>query len=281
MTISIIETAKGKIEYYLRGQGTPILFVHGGHVNCRETVFQKGLDPDKFCFITPSRPGYGRTPLTDLNKTPKETADLFIALLDQLKLHKVIVIGISAGGLTALEIAANYAERVESLVLMSALTKKWFDKTDKVYIGGKKLFAPRIEGLTWSFYRISLKLFPKVMTTIMFKELSNYRPVEFTVNELKELKQITMNMRSGYGFHNDLDQTIEQEILSRIECPTLILHSENDNAVDYSHSLNAKNNIKNSKLLVFKNRWGHFLWLGPEYNHVLAELKRQLIIPHN
>jgi pimeloyl-ACP methyl ester carboxylesterase len=281
MTTSAIETIKGSIEYCIRGQGIPILFVHGGHVNCRETIFQKGLDPNKFCSIAPSRPGYGKTPLTDLNKTPKGTAALFIALLDYLKLHKVVVIGISAGGLTALEIAANYPDRVERLVLMSALTKKWFSKTDKVYIGGKRFFAPGTEGFTWALYRLFFKFFPTRMTTIMFKALSNYRPVKFTPEEFKELKQMTLNMRSGYGFHNDLDQTIEQEILSRIECPTLILHSENDGAVDYSHALNAKNNIKNSKLVVLKNRWGHLLWLGKEYDQVLEALKPQLIIQHN
>lgn len=274
MTTSLIETAKGKIEYSLRGQGKPILFVHGGHVNCRETIFQKGLDPDKFCFITPSRPGYGNTPLSDLNKTPKGTADLFISVLDELKLPKAIVIGISAGGLTALEIAANYPDRVESLVLMSALTKKWFTETDKVYIGGKNIFAPKKERFTWLLYRLSFRLFPKVMTKTMFKEVSKYRPIEFTENEFKELKQLTLNMRSGYGFDNDLDQTIDQEILLGVECQTLILHSENDNAIDNSHPHNAKNKIKNSKLVIFKNRWGHLLWLGIDYEPVLSELKQ-------
>ncbi len=276
MAISIIETTKGRIEYSLLGQGKAILFVHGGHVNCRETIFQKGLDPKKFCFITPSRPGYGNTPLTDFNKTPKGTADLFIALLDELKLTKATVIGISAGGLAALEIAANYPDRVESLVLMSALTKKWFVETDKVYIGGKKIFAPTIERFTWLLYRLFFRLFPRVMTKTMFKELSKYRPIEFTEDESRKLKQMTMAMRSGYGFVNDLDQTIDQEILSRIKCRTLILHSENDNAVDSSHPRNAKNKIKDSNLVTFKNHWGHLLWLGTDYEPILTELKQQI-----
>jgi len=107
MTPQLINTSKGKIEYTITGQGIPILFVHGGHVNCRETIFRKGLDLNKFCCITPSRPGYGNTPLSDSNKSPKGTADLFIALLEELDYYEVIVIGISAGGLTALEIAAH------------------------------------------------------------------------------------------------------------------------------------------------------------------------------
>lgn len=276
MLIELPETANGKIEYSLHGKGGPILFIHGGHVNCREAIFQKGLDPGRYRFLTPSRPGYGSTPLTDSNKTPKETADLFIALLDKLKFSKVIVVGISAGGLTALEIAANYPHHVERLILISALTQKWFAKTDRVYKGGKKLFAPKIEGITWFLYRSFFRLFPRMMTRTMFKQLSNYRPVDFTADEMNELRQITLNMRSGHGFYNDLDQTIDQEILSKIECPTLILHSENDHSVDISHAQNAKNKIKNARLVTFKNRWGHMLWLGAEYGLVLNELKQEI-----
>ena len=163
------ETSKGKIEYTLLGNGKPMLIVVGGHTNCKETIFHKGFDPDQYCFVTPSRPGYGFTPLTIQNKTPKGTSDLFIALLDELNIQKTIVVGISAGGLTALEIAANYPNRVENLILMSALTKKWFVKTDNIYKGGKKIFAPKIERYSWFFYRSFFKLFPKFMTTIMFQ----------------------------------------------------------------------------------------------------------------
>jgi pimeloyl-ACP methyl ester carboxylesterase len=276
MTTSLAETSKGVIEYTQLGNGRPILIVVGGHTNCKETIFHKGLDPNKFCFVTPSRPGYGLTPLTDQNKTPKGTADLFIALLDKLNIQKTIVVGVSAGGLTALEIAANYPDRVENLILMSALTKTWFVKTDKVYKGAKRIFAPNVERYTWFFYRLFFNLFPKVMTKMMFKELSNDRPVEFTESEFQELKQMTLIMRSYKGFSNDLDQTIEQETLKRIKCPTLILHSEYDNAVDLSHAGNAKENIENSKLVTFKNHWGHLLWLGADYEPILHELIQQI-----
>ena len=75
---------------------------------------------------------------------------------------------------------------------------------------------------------------------------------------------------------SDLDQTIDQETLKRIECPTLILHSENDNQVDISHAQNAKNNIKGSKLVTFNNRWGHLLWLGTDYDPILNDLKQRI-----
>jgi pimeloyl-ACP methyl ester carboxylesterase len=276
MTISIIETPKGKIEFSLHGQGKAILIVHGGHIDCRETIFQKGLDPDEFCFITPSRPGYGNTPLTEANKTPKGTAALFIALLEELKVTKATVIGVSAGGLTAFEIAANHPDRVESLVLLSALTKNWFNKSEPIYKNGKRFFAPGMEQFTWFMYRLFFRLFPGMMARTMFRSLSTYRPIEYTEEELKELKQLTINMRSGHGFVNDLDQTIDESVLAGITCPTLILHSENDNMVADSHPQNALNRIKNSSLETFNNRWGHLLWLGTDYEPILRALKKHL-----
>ena len=101
------------------------------------TVFQKGFDTIKYQLITPSRPGYGNTPLND-NFTPKDTADLTASLLYYLGIDKVIVYAISAGGLTSIELAAEYPERVEKLILASAVSKKWLDKNGKVYKTAKK-----------------------------------------------------------------------------------------------------------------------------------------------
>ncbi|HAS42139.1 MAG TPA: alpha/beta hydrolase, partial [Microscillaceae bacterium] len=100
----IIQTKLGQIEYSSIGQGTPIVFFHGGHSNCQETLFYKGYDTARFQLITPSRPGYGQTPLNG-HKQPKEAASLIAAMLEKLDLHQVVVVGISAGGLTAIEFA--------------------------------------------------------------------------------------------------------------------------------------------------------------------------------
>jgi pimeloyl-ACP methyl ester carboxylesterase len=214
--------------------------------------------------------------LTRRNKSPQDTARLIIALLDKLAIHCVTVIGISAGGLTALELAANYQNRVDSLILISALTKKWFAETDTTYLGAKKIFSPRFEKYTWALYRTCFRLFPKLITETMFKALSSFRPVEYTHDERKELEKMTLNFRSGEGFSNDLDQTISENILMQIKCSTLILHSDNDNQVDLSHPKHAQQNITNGRLATFNNRWGHLLWLGTDYNAPLRELTKHL-----
>jgi pimeloyl-ACP methyl ester carboxylesterase len=72
MRIEVIKTDKGQIEYSIVGKGVPILFLHGGHSNCQETLLHKGFDTNKFQLITPSRPGYGNTPLVTIILTAKE-----------------------------------------------------------------------------------------------------------------------------------------------------------------------------------------------------------------
>ncbi|MEM6846250.1 MAG: alpha/beta hydrolase [Bacteroidota bacterium] len=108
----VLNNRLGDIEYSSVGRGVPVLFVHGGHSNCHETLCHQGFDLERFQLITPSRPGYGKTPLNG-NRTPKQAADLMVELLNHLKIDDVVVYGISAGGLTAIALAANYPSKVK------------------------------------------------------------------------------------------------------------------------------------------------------------------------
>ncbi len=83
-------TEKGKIEFSQYGKDEPVLIIHGGHSNCKETLTHKGLNPQEFRIITPSRPGYGKTPLND-SKPPEQAAELIACLLAGLgDVHKLI-----------------------------------------------------------------------------------------------------------------------------------------------------------------------------------------------
>lgn len=269
MTNNRAVTEAGIIEYSDTGKGMPLLFIHGGHSNSKETLFHKGFDKDTFRLITPSRPGYGQTPLTK-NGSAGKTAALFISLLDKLHLEKVIVIGISAGGLTAIEITANYPERVSKLILISAVTKKWLTNKDDTYKKGKILFNPALEKYTWWLYRSFFKVYPKMAASLLAKELSK-KVFPLEKPEIEELYNMVDKQRSKRGFVNDLNQDIPQGIINKITSPTLILHSLNDNAVCIEHAKFAANNILRSLLKTYNNNWGHLLWLGQEGKEPIAD----------
>ena len=80
----IIQTKKGPIEISKKGNAPYVLCLHGtpgihdGYSNYFSYLTDAG-----FGVISPSRPGYGRTPLSS-GPTSVEAADLLAALLDEL-----------------------------------------------------------------------------------------------------------------------------------------------------------------------------------------------------
>jgi pimeloyl-ACP methyl ester carboxylesterase len=215
MEIKTIHTDKGLVEYSIVGKGTPILFLHGGHSNCRETLFQKGIDTINYQLITPSRPGYGNTPLNN-NLTPKDTADLIVSLLDNLRIDKVILYAISAGGLTSIELAARYPERVEKLILASAVSKKWLDKNGKVYKTAKKLFNPKIERIVWGMIRFFSGIFPKMIADNFYPQFSKNKPHKLEKSDIKELLSTFKHFNSKSGFMSDIEHDVETGLISEI-----------------------------------------------------------------
>lgn len=108
-------TAAGPIEYADRGSGIELLSIHGagggydqGITNADDLV-GKG-----FRVIAPSRFGYLRTPIPP-DSSPAAQADAHAALLSQPSVPKAMVIGISAGARSAVELAIRHRTRSQPL----------------------------------------------------------------------------------------------------------------------------------------------------------------------
>lgn len=259
-----IQTDLGPVEYSKVGTGKPVLFFHGGHSNCRETLFQKGWDLSKYMIITPSRPGYENTPLNE-NSSPRQTARLINKLIEKLQIkEKIVVVGISAGGLSAIAFAEQFPTKTCSLILISAVTKKWLNHNDDLYIRGMKMFSPQREKMSWKLFRTFFRLLPRKMTQVLFKELSTVENPNLTKDEIKEIKEMTFKQASGSGFVTDLNQDIDKDAIQNIQCATLILHSENDKSVPKEMAFYADSHITNSILKTYDNKWGHLLWVGTD-----------------
>ncbi len=116
----VIETQCGLIEYAIRGEGKPVLVIHGIFGGFDQGIFTAG---DKFgegyMAIAPSRFGYLGTPLPD-EPSVEAQADAYICLLDSLNIDKAVVFGTSAGGTSAIQFALRHPERVSALILNSS-----------------------------------------------------------------------------------------------------------------------------------------------------------------
>ena len=101
------------------GQGHPVVLVHGHTVDSRMWDEQVGPLASKYRVIRYDARGYGRSAVP-VSKDYAHTDDLR-ALLDHLEVSRAHVIGLSMGGLIAVDFALAYPEAVASLVAVDAV----------------------------------------------------------------------------------------------------------------------------------------------------------------
>lgn len=106
--------------YDVQGDGFPLVMVMGflGNANCWDPRMMPVLS-DKFKVITFDNRGAGRTDVSDKEFSVRLFAEDTVGLMDVLNVPKAHVLGISMGGMIAQELALNYPERVEKLILAS------------------------------------------------------------------------------------------------------------------------------------------------------------------
>jgi pimeloyl-ACP methyl ester carboxylesterase len=200
MAIQIAQTAKGPIEYRLEGNGPVVLVLNGGHCSRNTRLSHEKLVLDHFAVLTPSRPGYDSTPAA-VGRTAQAAADALAALLDTLAIPDVAVIGISAGGPTAIAFAQQYPDRTRQLILESAVTTEW-DAVLKRH--ARRLFG-RAERLTWAIVRLALRLTPEMLIKAMMTEFTTL-PVDqvlrrMSQEDLRFVTQIFLAHAVGDGVH--------------------------------------------------------------------------------
>ena len=94
-----------------------MLFLHAGGMDGRMWRPLVERIEDRYWAIVPDLRGHGATPLP-----PEEYSDVddVLAVLDDLKVERAPVVGCSAGGRVALQLATAAPERVSALVLLAS-----------------------------------------------------------------------------------------------------------------------------------------------------------------
>jgi pimeloyl-ACP methyl ester carboxylesterase len=109
-----------KIHYYEKGEGEPLLLVHG--MGQSLYTWRENIDffaENGFRVIAPDMVGFGYSGHLNIYYTIEENALVIGAFLDVLGIKKTHIAGFSTGALSALQFAATNPKKVDRLVLVS------------------------------------------------------------------------------------------------------------------------------------------------------------------
>ncbi len=268
----LAQTQLGLIEYRSVGQGPAVLVLNGGHTNCHSPLGHEAFFlAQGYQLIVPSRPGYGRTP-SSTGRRAEAFADALVSLLDYLQLNQVIVLGISAGGPTTLQLAGRHPERVSKVILQNAAT-------DGRYASGMirfltyLFFNPVLEGVVWAAFRGLGRVAPQAALKSLMWGLTCL-PIEQVLSAMHSDRQqaalaFLLASRSGSGFLHDIHHHCGD--LGRVKAPVLVITSKYDGLVDSSHAVYIQNHIPQTQLFVAEAE-SHLLWFSTHDHEIQARM---------
>jgi pimeloyl-ACP methyl ester carboxylesterase len=150
---TVTRLAAGPVEYRLeRRAADTVLVFHGGHQRAGLPLGEDVYADAGYTVLAPSRPGYGRTPLPT-GRSVTGFADVTRALCEQLGITRVAaVVGTSAGGPTAVAMAARHADLVARLILQSAVGPLPYPDR-RTRLGAQLMLSGHTERITWTTWR--------------------------------------------------------------------------------------------------------------------------------
>ncbi len=256
----VANTAAGPIEYAERGEGTPLLSIHGagggwdqGLTNVADLVGRG------FRVIAPSRFGYLGTPIP-ADASPSAQADAHVALLSKLEINKTVVVGVSAGARSAIELALRHPDKVSALVLIVPGT---YAPESPVMLEGSR-------GSAFAFWLVNAgadfawcateKIAPSVLIRFLGvpPELVEAAPAQDRNRVMAIIRGVEPLSRRFPGINMDSAPDLHRLPLEKIAAPTLVVSAQDDLFNTLPAAIFAARSSPGAKLVVY-DTGGHLL----------------------
>lgn len=235
---SILQTKNGPLEYAEAGTGKHVVLIAHSAMGAYDQSLATGRRFPGCRIIAPSRAGYQRT-AASTGSTPAEMADTYVELLDALEIDQVIMVGFSAGGMSAVEFALRHPDRCRGLILGAAITAPLPD-----YV--QRLLAPlalsiRSDFLNWlssqtAALTIPLRAYDADTRAILHSFLQTHPSSE-------RFPGYALDIEQGNHFNPALE---------RINLPTLLVHGTRDTLVPLKQAHEAAARIPDAELVIIQ-----------------------------
>jgi 2-hydroxy-6-oxonona-2,4-dienedioate hydrolase len=263
---TVVTTRCGQIEYQESGTGKPLLMVHGsGGGHDQGMAFAGDLAKQGIRVIAMSRFGYLRTPMP-ADSSPQAQADAHVCLLDVLGIQDVAIVGGSAGGPSALQLAIRHPNRVNALILLVPLAYKpsttessalplapWAEAVLMKLIGSDFLF--------WAALHIARdQVIKYVLATPPQQVHSASSEEQARINHLVDLILPVSVRSAGLRSDSGLGRSLGPSDLSKVLAPTLIVSVRDDGFGTYASSKYTASQISGAQFQSFEH--GGHVWVG-------------------
>lgn len=260
--MSMARVGDASIEYYLEGNGPPLLMISGftAQASGWSEPFVRLLQPH-FTTIRYSHRGTGTSDRLSGDITLRDLADDATGLLDALGIEKAHVLGVSMGGMIAQELVLNHPARVQGLVLGCTTC----DGASHSQREGGAVPAPpevialltpqpglsREEQLRQTWPAISTPEFIESHNDVLEERLQtsliNPTPIETSMRQMAAVQAF-----------DSFDR------LPEIEAPTLVIHGDRDVLVPVANAHVLKDRIRGGELSIVGGAGHLFTFEFPE-----------------
>lgn len=256
----IANTAAGPIEYAEKGSGIALLSIHGAGGGYYQGLTNAAdLIGEGFRVIAPSRFGYLRTPIPP-DVSVALQADAHAALLSTLAIPKAVVIGVSAGARSALELAIRHPKRVIALVLIVPGT---YAPTSPVSIepsrGSKFAFWFVNNGADFAWWALE-RIAPSLLTRFIGVDPALVAAASKTERDrvLRMVASINPLSLRFPGINIDSRPDLLRPPLEKITTPVLVVSARDDLFNTLPAAEFAASTIPHAQLMVY-DTGGHLL----------------------
>ena len=275
-----IKTKYGMIYCKTYGEGTPIIFLHGGPGLMHDYLVPHFIQlKSKFNLIFFDQIGSGKSTISDINMTL--TIEDFVIVIEDIRkyfnLNQFHLISHSFGGILAVKYALSYPNVLLSNIMISPAPGN--DSLDKE---ARKILQSRLTESDTHIIQeimstspienndiIALNRFLKINEKNRYfnKFYLDEFYQDFSLEDIKNLQMISAKL------YKELDDYNYYPELNEISANTIIIHGDYD-PIPLSSSKLYKDSIKNSSLHIIKD-CGHFPFI--EKNDEVIEIIKKIL----
>ena len=233
-----------KVHYKDEGEGDVLVLLHGTFSSLHTFDSWASILKKNYRVIRLDLPGFGITgPSIDNVYSISKFLDFIGNFLDLLNVNKYHLAGNSLGGWLAWELALKAKDKIGKLVLLNAAG----------YISDKNYPLPFVIAQT-PVLRNVFNYIPKAVVRRFIRQVFNDQTV--VTDELVEryycLIQREGNLNAFISIANsNLKQNTQS--LNYLDVPVLIMWGDKDRWISPEHALFFKNDIPNSRVLIYKD----------------------------